>query len=179
MITDRRLAGGAQALLALIARRLQEDIEYLQIREKDLEARELYELTRTVLTLPRKSTKIIVNSRLDVALAAGAHGVHLPSNSPQVDALRRICPQGFLLGTSSHTVADARATAGDYCLFAPVFAPLSKDDSRAPLGIAALRKAVESTRVPVFALGGVTAEQFDNIRATGAAGVAGISLFLH
>jgi thiamine-phosphate pyrophosphorylase len=180
-ITNRHLAGGLPQLLALITRRLESGAPaYLQIREKDLDARELYHFTLAVLALPQLGqTKVIVNSRLDVALAARAHGAHLPSGSPAPNRLRAITPAGFLLGASAHSPADAIAahqTGADYCLLAPIFQPLSKSDTRQPLGLDALREAVQSVPIPVFALGGITPAHFEAVAATGAAGIAGISL---
>jgi thiamine-phosphate pyrophosphorylase len=180
LITDRRLAGGTPALLRLVGAHLGDGIEYVQIREKDLGARPLFELVSSALALPRGGTKIVVNTRLDVALACGAHGVHLPEGSPGPGQLRALCPPGFVIGVSCHgvaQVAEAHAKGADYCLLAPVFAPLSKHDTRPPLGLEGLAAAVAAAPLPVFALGGVKPEAETAIAATGAAGWAGISAF--
>ncbi|MEO8099152.1 MAG: thiamine phosphate synthase [Acidobacteriota bacterium] len=183
-ITDR-LVGQAASLphlsLDSVALNLRAGIEWIQIREKDLSARDLYELVRAAKALPNPGgTKIIVNTRIDVALAASADGAHLPSGSPECRRWRGIVPAGFLLGVSCHTVeevAAAQSEGAGYVLFGPVFAPISKTSVLAPRGLQGLAKAVGATRVPVLALGGITADNISSCMATGAAGVAGISLF--
>ena len=179
MITDRRAAGSVPDLLRLVGRRLEDRIDFIQIREKDLPAKDLFELTSVVMRLPHiGQTKIIVNSRLDVALAASAHGVHLPAGSPVASALRAICPSGFLIGVSCHSVAEvSRAQDADYVLLAPIFKPLSKQDERPALGLGELAAAAQASKIPIMALGGITEERIESCQRAGAQGVAGISLF--
>jgi thiamine-phosphate pyrophosphorylase len=175
-ITDRKSAGGVEALLGMIARALLEGVEWIQIREKDLCARELLELTRRALGLPNpRGSKVLVNSRVDVAVAAGAHGVHLPGGSIAPRDLRRIAPAGFLIGVSTHSVDEVRAAereGADFAAFGPVFA--AKPEA---VGVERLREAAGSVALPVLALGGVDAGNAGACVAAGAAGVAGISMF--
>ncbi len=162
--------------LAEIARILLAGVELLQIREKHLSTRELSAHIGAVLRLDNpRGTKILVNDRADVALACGAHGVHLRSDSIAPTSLRTIAPPGFLIGVSCHSIADIEAAEGaDFVVLAPIFDSPGKG---APLGLRYLAQAVHSTNIPVLALGGVSAERIPVCLRLGAAGVAGIRLF--
>lgn len=161
---------------------LEAGVDMLQIREKDLAAGELYRLTREVLELPNPDgSRVLVNGRVDVALAARAHGVHLPSHAPAPSLIRRIAPAGFRIGVSCHTVEEVRRAAAegaDFAVFGPVFEPRSKTLPARPTGLAGLRAACASASLPVLALGGITSENACDCRDSGAAGIAAISLFL-
>ena len=140
----------------------------IQIREKDMPARELFDLTRRVVEIRgTRLTKILVNSRADIALAAGADGVHLPSDAPE-DTL-----PGLLIGRSCHMVDEVRHRRADFVTFGPVFATPGKGD---PAGLEMLGEACAGTR-PVYALGGVTWRNAEACIAAGAVGIAGIRLF--
>lgn len=180
-ITDRRTLPSGRTLLDSIARNLQAGPDWIQIREKDLSARELHSLVQAALALPNpRGVAILVNSRVDVALAAGAAGAHLPSHSPAPQRWRALVPKGFLIGVSCHSKDEVRIAGeegADYALFGPVFAPLSKGSDLAPRGLDGLADAVLATTIPVLALGGVTNRNASLCEAAGARGIAGISLF--
>jgi thiamine-phosphate pyrophosphorylase len=178
-ITDRQAAGGMEPLLGTIERALADGVDWIQIREKDLSARDLCALVRRVRELPNpRSTEFLVNTRVDIALATGADGVHLSGNSIAPCELRRLVPAGFLIGVSTHTIDEIRSAeseGADFAVFSPIFTPISKSGYGPPVGLAKLREAANAVRMPVLALGGVTLETAPACLAAGAAGIAGVS----
>jgi len=178
-ITDRRSLH--DDLPCQIGSALEAGVDLIQIREKDLPTRELYELARGVLSLENPAqTRILLNERVDVSRAAGAAGVHLPSNSLAPSRIRSIAPPDFLVGVSCHSLEEVRraeAEGADYIVFGPVFPTSSKMKYGGPLGLPALTEAAGAVRIPVLALGGVTLENAGLCLGGGVAGIAGISLF--
>jgi thiamine-phosphate pyrophosphorylase len=162
--------------VGFIARAMYNGVDFIQIREKDLCARDLLELTRRALALPNPyGSRVLVNSRMDVALAAGAHGLHLPAGSIAPRELRSIAPAGFLIGVSTHSLEELQAAeqeGADFAVFGPVFA----EKPRA-VGIECLQAAVRAVSLPVLALGGIDETKAAECIAAGAAGVAGISMY--
>lgn len=176
-ITDRKQLGGIDDLLRNIAT-IAPHVDFIQIREKDLTARDLYTLVRRAIEV-RASTRpsIVVNTRADVAIAAGADGVHLPSNSIAPFLLRQIAPAGFLIGVSCHSIDEvqrAEREGADYVVFGPVFTTPGKGE---PVGLDALEQAVKAVHMPVFALGGIDQQNAVECEARGVAGIAGIRIF--
>jgi thiamine-phosphate pyrophosphorylase len=152
--------------------RLAAEADVIHVRDKELPARELLELTRRALTL---GPKVIVNDRPDVALASGAHGAHLRSHPIPPREWRRILPASFLLGVSCHTISDIiDAEGADYVYFSPIF---DSPGHGPPVGLQALRQAVRNAGMPVLALGGITWERAEMCMEAGAAGIAAIRLF--
>jgi thiamine-phosphate pyrophosphorylase len=171
-ITDRNAAGGFRPLLEIIRDQIHMAVDYIQIREKDLTARELFEFSLAVLEVrqeakARQQTKILLNTRADVALAIGADGVHLPADAPQETL------PGLLVARSCHTLKEIQAARADFVVFSPVF---QGHNNTSGVGLAALRHACQAGK-PVFALGGVTWENAEQCMEAGAEGIAGIRLF--
>jgi thiamine-phosphate pyrophosphorylase len=179
-ITDR--AQLKSPLEEKIAQAMDAGVDWIQIREKDLTARQLLVLVERAARHARRagSTRVVVNDRIDVALAASAHGVHLTTRSLPIAEARRIVPEGFLIGKSCHSLSDAEAaeSAGaDYILLGPIFPTPSKLPYGPPLGVRILGEVASKVSIPVFALGGVTIENSAACRDAGAAGIAAIRLF--
>ncbi len=152
------------------------DLGAVQLREKDLDDRALYGLTRLARSILPPAVRLLVNGRLDVALAAGADGVHLPADGVPVAALRARFGRDLLIGRSAHTVAEverARDAGADYVTFGPVYETPGKG---APVESGELARAA-ARGLPVYALGGITLERFGELATAGAAGIAAIRLF--
>jgi thiamine-phosphate pyrophosphorylase len=165
------VGGGLPELVDFVARQMILGIEYIQIREKDLSARQLYEVTTAILRRRSASSpsKILMNDRADVALAAHADGVHLAASAP------RMSHPGLLVARSCHTIEEAASAKADLITFSPIFTSPGKGT---PVGLEALAEACRACSAPVFALGGVDASNAHQCMEAGAAGIAGIRLFL-
>src|ERR1035437_462429 len=180
-ITDRTQIKST-TLGATIAQAIAAGVDWVQIREKDLPARRLLALTETAISQARRqgTTRVVVNDRLDVALAAHAHGVHLGTRSMPVDLVRKLAPPESVVGVSCHSLEEARAAevaGADYLLLGPIFPTPSKLQFGPPLGLSKLREVTSQVSMPVFALGGITADRVAGCRENGAAGIAGICIF--
>lgn len=180
-ITDRSQLKD-HSLESCISAAVDAGVDWVQIREKDLPARRLLALTEKAVghATEQGKTRVMVNDRLDVALAARAHGVHLGTRSMPAEIVRRMTPPEFLVGVSCHSLEEAKAaqTAGaNYILLGPVFETPSKLNYGPPLGVAKLHEVTKQISIPVFALGGITLNRVAECRENGAAGIAGIRIF--
>ena len=154
----------------------------IQVRERLLDDRALAQFVRELVAATRDTAcRVIVNDRTDIAIAAGAAGVHLKERSVMPRDVRRIVPHPFLVGRSVHTQEDAAVTEReggcDYLFFGTVFPTASKPDQHPVAGVDALRAVCAHVSLPVVAIGGVTVGRAREIGAAGAAGAAAISLF--
>lgn len=172
-ITDG-MAHGAADLLQRSAAAVRGGATMVQLRLKDADARTLVEVARAlVAAVP---VPVLVNDRVDVALAAGAAGVHLGADDLPVAAARGIVPAGFLIGVSVGSDAEVAGAAGaDYAGIGPVFGTLSKHDAGAAIGTEEFARFAALTALPAVAIGGVSAGNAGAAMAAGAAGVAVIS----
>ena len=163
-------------ILQLLRAAVETEVPLFQIREKSLPARELYELTARAVEITRGSkTRLLVNDRADIALAAGADGVHLTARSLPADVVRGICGPDFLIGVSTHSLDEARAArAADFIVFGPIF---EKRGFSTPQGLDKLREVTsELGDFPVLAIGGITLENVAACCEAGASGIAAIRL---
>src|SRR5438128_209827 len=169
-VTDRSQGD----VLTYAQRAIAAGVDMIQIREKDLPARQLFELVCEVRDLAAgTSTRILVNDRLDIALAAGVDGVHLPANGfPPA----RVRPFVKMLGVSTHTLGEAleaEQARSDFIVFGPIF----DTPGKTAVGLDALREITSRVTIPVLAIGGITVENTQEVLKAGAAGIAGIRLF--
>ena len=187
------LPDGVAVLPRAIQAALRAGVDWIQIREKNLPGRQLVELTRAAVRETREAqpgrARILVNDRLDVALAAGADGVHLGGSSMPVaevtawlrrERARLGIAADLLIGRSCHSIEEARQAEHDgasYVIFGPVFATPSKAQYGPPQGVKRLADVCRALRIPVLAIGGVTIENAPECLRAGAAGIAAIRLF--
>jgi thiamine-phosphate pyrophosphorylase len=168
--------------LRFVRAAVEAEVVLLQIREKSLPARVLYELATRAAEITRGSkTRLLVNDRADIARAAGADGVHLTSQSLPAGVVRRTFGSEFLIGVSTHSLDEARAArdgGADFVVFGPVFETESKRGFGAPQGLDKLRQVADELRgFQVLAIGGISLENAGACFDAGASGVAAISLF--
>ena len=169
-------------ILTLVEATVAAQIPLLQLREKHLNARVLYELATRAAKITRDtSTRLLINDRSDIARAAGADGVHLTSGSLTADLIRDIYQSEFIIGVSTHSLEQAQAArnaGGDFVVLGPVFETESKRGFGEPLGLKKLSEvATALDEFPMLAIGGVSLENVAECFGVGAAGVAAIRLF--
>lgn len=177
--TNQTLAADAARILSLVAASVAARIPLIQLREKNLNARSLYQLTVRAAELTAGSaTRLLVNDRADIARAAGADGVHLSTRSLEASVVRALFGTDFLIGVSTHMLAEARGAregGADFAVFGPVFETPSKKIYGSPVSLESLRAAAHALEpFPLIALGGITEENAASALRAGASGVAAI-----
>lgn len=176
LITDRHALAPGRRLSAVVRAACAAGVRAVQLREKDLTARELFLLAGQLREITRDfGTRLLINDRIDVALAVGADGIHLGGHSLPVAAARRLLGPDRLLGVSTHHLDEilvAHRDGADFVTFGPVFATPSKAAYGAPQGLDALRRVCAASSLPVFALGGIDSRNLPQVMACGARGAA-------
>ena len=188
LVTDRRRLGEAlglpperwsEALGQQVEGAARAGIDYVQVREPDLEAGDLVELVRSLIQITSKRTRILVNDRIDVALAAGASGVHLKEQSILPAEVRRIAPPGFVIGCSVHGVSGVSARKSADLLIAGTVLPTASKRAVDYLDEDGLRRIVDAAAgQPVLGIGGLDVRSIPLLRASGAAGMAAVGTFI-
>ena len=176
LVTDRRRRPPVEQA----AEAVDAGVDVIQVRERDLETKELADLVSHIVRIARGSpTRVVVNDRLDVAVACEAHGVHWRGDSVPPVLARSLVPPGFLIGRSVHELREAVAVAPhvDYIIAGTVFPTSSKPGRTELLGVSGLASIAAAVRTPVLAIGGITVEHAGDVSAAGAAGIAAVSLF--
>jgi thiamine-phosphate pyrophosphorylase len=178
VITDRQQTAG-RPLPAVVEAALCGGARALQLREKDLAPRDLLPLAQEMHRLTQAyGARLLINDRIDVALAVNADGVHLTTTSLPVDVARQLLGPNRLLGVSTHSRAEAQVAAeggADFIVFGPVFFTPSKAPYGEPVGLEALRDACAAVALPILAIGGIKKVNLDQVVAAGANGIAVIS----
>lgn len=180
LITDRHQVSCGD-LPAAVEQALRGGVRAVQLREKDLSSRDLCQLARELRKLTRHhGARLLINDRIDVALAVDADGVHLPENGMPLRQARQLLPTK-LIGVSCHNLAGAQAAqngGANFITFGPIFSTPSKACYGPPVGLEQLAKAVAGASIPVFGLGGIDHQNLREVLDHGAAGVALISAIL-
>lgn len=175
LVTDRSLVRG-RSLQSALRESVNAGVPAIQLRERDLPTRQLLSLARQVHAMTRdRAVPLIINDRVDLAVALDLDGVHLRASSLPVSAVRRVVGQHRLIGVSAHSVKEVQQAGddgADYVILGPIFETPSKRGFGEPLGLAVLADACRHSSVPVFAIGGITCERIESARDAGAFGVA-------
>lgn len=178
LITDRHQTG-ERPLATVVEEALKGGVRAVQLREKDLSSRELYELAYEMRKLTaRHNARLFINDRVDLALAVDADGVHLGGESMPIHRARKILGEKKLIGVSCHnrvSAISAQEMGADFITFGPVYFTQSKAAFGAPVGVEPLEMITSCLSIPVFALGGIKSHKVPEVLACGASGIALIS----
>jgi len=181
VVTDRQLTAG-RPLHLVVEAALRGGARAFQLREKDLSPRDLYPLALEMRQLTRTyGAHLLINDRVDVALAVDADGVHLTTTSLPATVARQLLGPGRLIGVSTHSIAEAQTAAdegADFVVFGPVFYTPSKAPYGEPVGLNALQAVRAAINLPILAIGGVKKANLDQVLAAGASGIAVISAII-
>ncbi|HEV8540706.1 MAG TPA: thiamine phosphate synthase [Nitrospiraceae bacterium] len=181
LVTDRHQTGG-RPLVPLLREALEGGLQAIQLRERDLATRSFLALAQEVLRLTREyGALLLLNDRVDLAMALGADGVHLRADSVPVAVARRLLGPDRVVGVSAHSVEEvvrAEADGADFAVLGPAYETSSKRPYGPPIGLAPIGEAARRCRIPVFAIGGITPVRAQEVRREGAFGVAVISSIL-
>lgn len=181
LVTDRSQTQGRD-LLSVLRRALDGGVRAIQLREKDLSGKDLFELAEKTRALcDRYNAQLLINDRIDVALAVNAAGIQLGKASIPITTARALLGPVKLIGYSAHSLDEAQGAqqgGADFLLFGPVYFTQSKAQYGMPQGVAALKKIVEKVALPVYAIGGIKLGSITAVRRAGARGVALISAII-
>lgn len=181
LVTDRALSG-KRCLDAIVAEAVAGGVTCVQLREKNLQTRQFVEEARALVSLLQpRNIPLIINDRLDVALAAGAAGVHLGQKDMAIRDARQLLPAGSVIGISAECLRDAleaEREGADYVGISPVFATSTKDDHAPPLGLEGVAQLRRHVRIPLVGIGGIGRDNAAQVIASGADGVAVVSAIM-
>ncbi|MCP4255286.1 MAG: thiamine phosphate synthase [Candidatus Scalindua sp.] len=180
LITDRKVCG--EKLTDIIEQAIDGGVGTIQLREKDLSTSDLYSLAKEIREITeRKGANLIINDRVDIAIAVDADGVHLGWQSLEIGIVRKMVGSDKLIGYSAHSLEEAERagnSGADYISISPVFDTVKKDYFIKPLGVGEIVKIKEQINIPVIALGGINENNVSKVLNNGADGIAVISAIL-
>lgn len=180
LITDRTVT--AKPLPEAVRLALEGGIRAVQLREKDLPIRELLSLAQELREMTREhGAKLFISDRVDVAVAVGADGVHLGTESMPASAVRKIVGGAMLIGVSTHSLDEAlaaQAEKADFITYGPIFETPSKMKYGAPVGVKSIRQIKNEVKIPIIAIGGINSGNILPVMSAGADGVAMISAIM-